>query len=134
MLGKDIIAFIISEEGFRKDYPFGNEGKKSVRIKEPETLAEIADVQIEYGRVALHVSDPMAARKFGLDDKYVKYEYDGNTMYMYKEEGLPSDWCFDFGPGGCTLVASSVETYRSAVLKEMKRQVNEKGLNVPFYF
>ena len=135
MKGKDIIIKILNENGTDKDYNFSESRSKRVKakapVKEPESLSEIADVRFEYNRLVLDVSDPKAARKFALDDAITRYEYDGYTMYVYRDIDEPAFWSFSCGHGASTLVSSSVERYRDAVKEEMLKQVYKKKIKCP---
>lgn len=125
MKGRDIIAKIIAEDGLDKDYAFENKKRTTTKIKEPKTLGEIARVSYEYGRLVLRVDNPIAARKFGLSDNTWRYEFDGGTMYWYKDkdEAQPSSWSCSCGRGSHTLVSNSTENQINAVKDEMKRQI-----------
>lgn len=97
---------------------------------EPTELTEIADVTFENNRLVLRVTDPMPARKFGLSDKVWKYEFDGSTMYWYKDkdESKPSSWSYSCGRGGYTLVTDDVSRATRAVKDEMAKQITLKGM------
>ena len=98
--------------------------------KEVEKLSDITDVTFENNRLVLRVSDPIAARKFGLSDSTWRYEFDGASMYWYKDkdESVPSSWNCSCGRGGHTLVDSSTEAQIRSVKKEMTNQVVLKGM------
>ena len=102
--------------------------------KEYIDLTEIADVTFENNRLVLRVSDPIAARKFGLSDDTWRYEFDGCSMYWFKDrdETVPSSWCCSCGRGGHTLVTSDVEKQIKAVKNEMIKQIELKGMRSYF--
>ena len=125
MKGRDIIAKIIAENGLDKEYKFGNEKKTTVKIKEPKTLGEISKVSYEFGRLVLRVDNPIAARKFGLSDDTWRYEFDGGSMYWYKDkdETQPKTWKCSCGKGSYTCVDNSTSQTIRAVKDEMRKQI-----------
>lgn len=129
MKGRDIIAKIIAEDGLDREYKFENEKKTTVKIKEPKTLGEIAKVSFEFGRLVLRVDNPIAARKFGLSDNTWRYEFDGGTMYWYKDkdETQPRSWSCSCGRGSYTLVDNSTSDQIRVVKNEMRRQIIENN-------
>ena len=137
MKGRDIIKLIIDQNGLDEEFDFNTnvQPKKKVgrpkKKKEPNDISEVTSVSIEYNRAILRVSDPMAARKFGLSEYYVRYEFDGSTMYCYREEDKPCNFSFSCGNGYHTLVSQSVETFCKSVKSEMKRQITMQNLKYP---
>lgn len=125
MKGRDIIAKIIAEDGLDKEYTFENDKKTIKKIKEPKTLGEIAKVSFEFGRLVLRVDNPIAARKFGLSDNTWRYEFDGGTMYWYKDkdETKPKTWSCSCGKGSYTCVDNSTSRTIRAVKDEMIKQI-----------
>ena len=100
------------------------------KTKEVEKLSDITDVTFENNRLVLRVSDPIAARKFGLSDSTWRYEFDGASMFWYKDkdESIPSSWNCSCGRGGHTLVTDDVEIQIRSVKKEMTNQIILKGM------
>lgn len=98
--------------------------------KKPTELTEIADVTFENNRLVLRVDNPIAARKFGLSDTTWRYEFDGGSMYWYKDkdESKPKSWSCDCGRGGYTLVSNDTSTQIRAVKDEMVKQIMLKGM------
>lgn len=97
---------------------------------EASQLRDISDVTFENNRLVLRVSDPIAARKFGLSDKTWRYEFDGGSMYWYysKDESEPSNWHCSCGKGTHTCVDNSTLTQIKVVKYEMSEQVILKGM------
>jgi len=125
MTGKEIIIYIIDNDLLDKELEFTKKEKtikkeRAKKKKEPKSLDEITRFEYEYERAVLYVSDPVAARKFGLNDKYVKYEYDGKSMYFFLEEDGPSKMSVSWNSYGRTLVSDSLETCIMAVIKQMR--------------
>lgn len=125
MKGRDIIAKIIAEDGLDKEYKFENEKKTIAKIKEPKALGEISKVSFEFGRLVLRVDNPIAARKFGLSDDTWRYEFDGGSMYWYKnkDETQPKTWGCSCGKGSYTCVDNSTSQTIRAVKDEMRKQI-----------
>ena len=100
------------------------------KTKESDNLSEITDVTFENNRLVLRVDDPMAARKFGLSDKTYRYEFDGRTMFWFKnkDESVPSDWSCSCGKGSHTLVSSDTEHQIKTVKEEMVNQIMAKKM------
>lgn len=99
-------------------------------VKEAANLNEIADVTFENNRLVLRVSDPIKARKFGLSDNTWRYEFDGSTMFWYKDkdEMEPSSWSCTCGRGGYTMVSTDTERQIRAVKDEMINQIMIKNM------
>ena len=99
-------------------------------IKEYDSLTELADVTFENNRLVIRISDPIAARKFGLSDKTWRYEFDGSTMYWYKDkdETVSCDWQCSCGRGGYTLVSTDTEKQIRSVKDEMVKQIEAKKM------
>ena len=107
-----------------------NIGNITGNVKEYKELTELADVTFENNRLVLRVSDPIAARKFGLSDNTWRYEFDGSSMYWYKDkdETVPSSWNCSCGKGSYTCVSSDVGNQIRAVKNEMVKQIELKGM------
>ena len=99
-------------------------------VKEAESLTEITDVTFENNRLVLRVDNPIAARKFGLSDTTYRYEFDGRSMFWFKDkdENQPSSWSCTCGRGGWTLVNGSTEHQIRTVKNEMANQIMLKGM------
>ena len=97
---------------------------------EPQNLTEIADVTFESNRLVLRVSDPIAARKFGLSDNTWRYEFDGGSMYWYgsKDETIPASWHCSCGKGSYTLADNDTKKQIRSVKNEMANQIVLKGM------
>lgn len=98
--------------------------------KEIESLTEVTDVTFENNRLVLRVDDPIKARKFGLSDNTWRYEFDGGTMYWYKDkdETKPHTWSCSCGKGGYTIVSTDTDNAIRAVKREMANQIIAKGM------
>ena len=98
--------------------------------KEYNDLTEITDVTFENNRLVLRVDNPIAARKFGLSDKTWRYEFDGGSMFWYKDkdESVPSSWSCSCGKGAYTLVSNDTSKEIRAVKDEMCKQIKAKGM------
>ena len=101
---------------------------------EVDELTEITDVTFENNRLVLRVSDPIKARKFDLADNTYRYEFDGGSMYWYKDEdeSRPHSWSCSCGKGGYTLVSTSTENEIRAVKREMAKQIELKDMRSYF--
>ena len=101
---------------------------------EVDELTEITDVTFENNRLVLRVSDPIKARKFGLSDNTYRYEFDGGSMYWYKDEdeSKPHSWSCSCGKGGYTCVDTSTSTQIRTVKKEMAKQIELKDMRSYF--
>lgn len=98
--------------------------------KEYSSLTELTDVTFENNRLVLRVDNPIAARKFGLSDTTWRYEFDGYSMFWYKDkdENKPKSWSCSCGKGSYTLVSDDVDRQIKAVKEEMVRQIMAKGM------
>lgn len=100
------------------------------KTKESGSLSDITDVTFENNRLVLRVDDPMAARKFGLSDKTYRYEFDGRTMFWFKDkdENVPSNWSCSCGKRSHTLVSSNTAHQIKTVKEEMVNQIMVKKM------
>lgn len=101
---------------------------------EIDELTEITDVTFENNRLVLRVSNPIKARKFGLSDNTYRYEFDGSSMYWYKDEdeSKPHSWSCSCGKGEYTCVDTSTSTQIRTVKKEMAKQIELKDMRSYF--
>ena len=101
---------------------------------EIDELTEITDVTFENNRLVLRVDDPIKARKFGLSDNTWRYEFDGGTMYWYKDkdETKPHTWSCSCGKGGYTMVSTNTSNAIRAVKREMAKQIELKDMRSYF--
>lgn len=132
MLGRELIKKIIDENGLDKEYGIITKSDKDLEnAMKAKSLSDICEVSIENDEVVLVTDFPLAARKFGLSDKYEKYIWDGRSVYFHKNKNEASSWSIDYGSGGYTLVSDDVKKYCITMVEEMVKQIFEKDLDYP---
>lgn len=136
MKGQKIIEYIVNNQLYDTEFDFKRSqivNEPTTPVKEPESLSEISEVTYEYGRVVLTIKPgyEVTSRKFNLLDDGSKYEFDGGTMYFYKDRNTTSYWSCSCGRGGWTLVSTKISQCIRAIKQEMAMQIVLQNLPVP---
>ena len=123
MTGKDIIKYIAENNGYDTDYDFTPTVKATNKRKKktPNNLDDLLsfDIDAACDEITMTVSDPIAARKYGLSDTYRVYIWDGNTMSFGKNVDAACDWHISYGGGSTTMITSHAEKIRDTAATKM---------------
>jgi hypothetical protein len=132
MTGRELIKKIIDEDGLDKEYDIViKDDKKLKKAMNAKSLSEICTVSVCGDEIELVTEFPLAARKFGLSDKWEKYVWDGETVYFHAKKNEPSSFSISFGGSSTTMVSNAIIKYRDAMVEEMVKQICENNLKYP---
>lgn len=123
MTGKDIIKYIAENNGYDTDYDFTPATKVTNKYEKqtPKNFDDLLsfDIDTTYNEIIMTVSDPIAARKYGLSDIYKVYIWDGNTMSFGKNIDTACDWHISYGGDSTTMITEHAEKIRNTAATKM---------------